>query len=236
MAQIKLNATYGLTGTLPAVSGVNLTALNGTQVTSGTVADARISALTSSKLTGNLPALNGSALTALNASNVASGTLNASRFSGGKVLQVLQNEQQAAISTTSSGYAICTQAITPSATSSKILIQVWCTGQHTSSSGCGIEVSREIGGGGQASVQTYTSIGSRRGVFGGQAYAGSSGDRTELMGGTFLHSPSTTSAVTYRMNTTIETGTFLINRTSDDTDNGHNIRTVSRLIVMEIGA
>ena len=77
MAQIKLNATYGLTGTLPAVSAANLTALNGTQVTSGTVADARISTLTSSKLTGNLPALNGSALTTLNASNVSSGRLNA---------------------------------------------------------------------------------------------------------------------------------------------------------------
>ena len=218
MAIIKTNLTYGTTGNLPAV--------NGSAVTN----------LTSGNLSGNLPALNGAALTALNASNVGSGTLAAARFSGGKVLQVLQNEQQAAISTTSSGYAICTQAITPSATSSKILIQVWCTGQHTSSSGCGIEVSREIGGGGQASVQTFTSISSRRGVFGGQAYAGSSGDRAELMGGTFLHSPSTTSAVTYRMNTTIETGTFLINRTSDDTDNGHNIRTVSRLIVMEIGA
>jgi len=227
MAQIKLNATYGLAGTLPAVSAANLTSIPAGNLT-GTVADARFPS--------TLPAISGVNLTALNASNVGSGTLAAARFSGGKVLQVLQNEQQAAISTTSSGYAICTQAITPSATSSKILIQVWCTGQHTSSSGCGIEVSREIGGGGQASVQTFTSISSRRGVFGGQAYAGSSGDRAELMGGTFLHSPSTTSAVTYRMNTTIETGTFLINRTSDDTDNGHNIRTVSRLIVMEIGA
>ena len=97
MAQIKTNLLYGTTGNLPAVSGANLTSLNGTQVTSGTlpmarlsgtlpalngsalttlngtqvttgtVADARISALTSSKLTGNLPALNASALTNLDA-------------------------------------------------------------------------------------------------------------------------------------------------------------------------
>jgi hypothetical protein len=155
---------------------------------------------------------------------------------GGKVLQVLQNDQQSQISSSSNGYAICTQAITPSATSSKILIHAYCTGQHTSSSGCGVDVTREISGGGQASVCTFNSLSSRRGVFGGQAYSGSATDRTDLMGGTFLHSPSTTSAVTYRLNTSIETGTFYINRTSDDTDNGHSIRTVSRLIVMEIGA
>ena len=154
----------------------------------------------------------------------------------GKVLQVLQNDQQSAISSTSNGYAICTQAITPSANTSKILIQAWCTGQHTSTSGCGVDVTREISGGGQASVLTFNSIGSKGKSFGGQAYAGSSTDRSELMGGTFLHSPSTTSAVTYRMNTVIPTGTFYINRTSDDTDNSHYLRMVSRLIVMEIGA
>ena len=50
--------------------------------------------------TGNLPAVNGSAVTALNASNVASGTLNASRFSGGKIGQVLNtiNSSEAASS------------------------------------------------------------------------------------------------------------------------------------------
>ena len=79
MAQIKLNATYGLTGTLPAVSAANLTAIPAGNLT-GTVADPRNTAVTSSKLTGNLPALNASALTTLNASNVSSGTLNTSRY------------------------------------------------------------------------------------------------------------------------------------------------------------
>jgi len=37
MAQIKLNATYGLTGALPAVSGANLTTLNASNVSSGTL-------------------------------------------------------------------------------------------------------------------------------------------------------------------------------------------------------
>ena len=43
MAQIKLNATYGMSGTLPAVSGANLTTLNASNISSGTLASARFS-------------------------------------------------------------------------------------------------------------------------------------------------------------------------------------------------
>ena len=47
-------------------SGASLTDLNATQLTSGTVADARLGTVSSSKLSGALPALDGSALTNLN--------------------------------------------------------------------------------------------------------------------------------------------------------------------------
>jgi hypothetical protein len=53
--------------TLPASSGVNLTALNATQLTSGTVPDARFPA--------TLPASSGVNLTALNATQLTSGTV-----------------------------------------------------------------------------------------------------------------------------------------------------------------
>ena len=52
--------------------GSGLTALNGSNISSGTVADARISTLTASKLTGALPAIDGSALTGIDV--VPSGT------------------------------------------------------------------------------------------------------------------------------------------------------------------
>ena len=52
MAQIKLNATYGLTGTLPAVSGTNLTNLD------------------ASDLTGALPAISGASLTGISSDYV----------------------------------------------------------------------------------------------------------------------------------------------------------------------
>ncbi len=63
-----------LSGTLPALNGSALTNLNGSNVSSGTLPMARLS--------GTLPALNGSSLTNLNASNVSSGTLPMARLSG----------------------------------------------------------------------------------------------------------------------------------------------------------
>ena len=47
-------------------SGANITTLNATQLASGTIADARLGTVSSSKLSGALPALDGSALTNLN--------------------------------------------------------------------------------------------------------------------------------------------------------------------------
>ena len=58
--------------TLPAANGSALTALNATNLGSGTVPDARFPA--------TLPALNGSALTDLNASNLGSGTVANARL------------------------------------------------------------------------------------------------------------------------------------------------------------
>ena len=54
----------------------------------GGVAVTGTQVLDATKLSGNLPALNASAVTTINASNISSGTLNASRYSGGKILQV----------------------------------------------------------------------------------------------------------------------------------------------------
>jgi len=58
--------------TLPAASGANLTALNATQLTSGTVPDARFPA--------TLPAISGANLTNLDASDLASGTVPIARI------------------------------------------------------------------------------------------------------------------------------------------------------------
>ena len=64
-------------GNIVANNGVNLTALNATQLTSGTVPDARFPS--------TLPALNGSALTNLNATNLASGSVASARLADDSV-------------------------------------------------------------------------------------------------------------------------------------------------------
>ena len=78
MATLRVSNLKGRTGnqapTLPdgaVVTGVTTSTsfdgnLNATQLASGTVADARLGTVSSSKLSGALPALDGSALTNLN--------------------------------------------------------------------------------------------------------------------------------------------------------------------------
>ena len=61
--------------TMPASSGVNLTALNATQLTSGTVPDARFPA--------TLPAASGVNLTSLDAANLGSNTVPTARLGSG---------------------------------------------------------------------------------------------------------------------------------------------------------
>ena len=92
-ARISTLTASKLSGALPAISGANLTNLNGSNIASGTVADARISTLTASKLSGALPAISGANLTnipapveapVVNFTVTANGS-SAYRFSGGGV-------------------------------------------------------------------------------------------------------------------------------------------------------
>ena len=92
-ARISTLTASKLSGALPAISGANLTNLNGSNIASGTVADARISTLTASKLSGALPAISAASLTNIPEPDEApvvdfSVTANGSsayRFSGGGV-------------------------------------------------------------------------------------------------------------------------------------------------------
>ena len=67
-----------LTGTLPAISGANLTNLNGSNISSGTVAAARVGALPASKITTGTFA--DARIPNLAASKVTSGTFDAARI------------------------------------------------------------------------------------------------------------------------------------------------------------
>jgi len=165
------------TGTLPQVSGANLTNLNASNVASGTLPDGRFPA--------TLPALNGSALTALNADNIASGTLGSARLptvpttkggtgltsigSAGQVIQVNSGASALEFATPAGGLTnfqtrAFTSTTTYTPTSGTTFIRVYCVG----------------GGGGGGG----TNPGSQSQFFGGGGMGGNTGirdyDATEL--------------------------------------------------------
>ena len=166
MAQIKINATYGLTGTLPAVSGANLTTLN--------------------------------------ASNVSSGTLNASRYvDSGKIGQVVNAViTNDATTTGTQADSNVTASITPSASSSKVLILISDSVKledDTGDMGAGFGIKRAISGGATSTilddVQPY------QGLYFSTNWNGSTNSRNfrTRYNITYLDSPSTTSATTYTL-------------------------------------
>ena len=105
LAASKLTGTIAdarFPATLPAASGVNLTALSAGNLT-GTVADARISALTSSKLSGAIPTAN---------------------LPAGTVLQIVRSDslQTTGTWTTNADKTIYSVAITPKSASSTLIV------------------------------------------------------------------------------------------------------------------
>ena len=92
--------------TLPAASAANLTSIPAGNLT-GTVADARISALTSSKLTGALPAIDGSALTGV-ASTTGGGAIyeNSATISASRVIPSGSNGMSAGPIAVASGITL----------------------------------------------------------------------------------------------------------------------------------
>jgi hypothetical protein len=186
MAQIKINATYGLTGTLPAVSGANLTSL------------------TSGNLTGALPAISGASLTTLNATNVSSGTLNAARYSGGKVLQVITDAGITGDNFTTSGSysGLLSVNITPASTSNKVYIMCSVMYNNYGNGGTSFPNGRcQI-------IHSSTTLVRGYGNFSGNV----STDQTDQFDSSIvlqhLHSPSSTSQQTYTLQYLAGAGRF----------------------------
>jgi len=162
---------------------------------------------------------------AITSSDLASGV-------GGKILQVLQTTKTDSFSTTSTSYVdLLTVSITPSSTSSKILI------------------SYDINGGtaGDVCHGYLTIVRNSTEIF----IADTAGSRTSgtnvintatqsqyTFSATYLDSPSTTSATTYKVQIKSSNGLAIyINRSGRDTNSApYDGRSVSSITVMEVGA
>ena len=172
----------------------------------------------------------GSALTALNASNLSSGTVPAARLPGGlgKVLQVVSTNNATVFSTSSSSYVDVsgqTVTITPSATSSKVLVTLdYTTDTFNDNTVYSVQL-----------VRNSTAIGNSDD---GNQMIHMNANEYDTGGFTFLDSPNTTSATTYKLQVKTGShtgpggGTIIFNRSQDASTN--NLWR-SNITVQEIG-
>jgi hypothetical protein len=181
MALVKLNATQGLTGTLPAVSGANLT-----------------------------------------------------NVSAGKVLQAVSTVKTDTFSTSSQSYTAVTGlsvAITPSSTSSKILIMVQiCLGTNSYTAFYSLRR-------GSTDILLSDSASNRARTTAVINPRDTDTDRmNQAIPTTFLDSPNTTSEITYQAYIRNRTSSLAyVNRSHNDNDaSTFDPRTTSTITVMEI--
>lgn len=122
-------------------------------------------------------------------------------------------------------------SITPSATSSKVLIFAQIGVTCNDGGGLALTLVRD-----STAVGLGDTAGSRRlgTINAPQALGGGTGNHVVM----YLDSPATTSATTYKIQASADTAgvTFFINRSTVDTDSNVYVRSASTLIAMEVSA
>ena len=188
------------------------TIINGTtgidKIQDGTVVDADIASLAASKLTGDLPA-----------------------GMGGKVLQVVSVTKSDTFSLASSTFTDITglaATITPSSTTSKILVSISVTGYSANDAAIRLLRGATVIGAGDAAGSRILGI-----VEFPQSYRIHETDTVSMQ---YLDSPATTSATTYKLQCRQNSGDpIYVNRSQSDSDNTGDSRLISNITLMEIG-
>tara|TARA_R100000700_G_scaffold11799_1_gene16874 strand:+ start:493 stop:1101 length:609 start_codon:yes stop_codon:yes gene_type:complete len=164
------------------------------------------------------------------------GTILTTNSSVGKTLQVLSTSKTDTFSTSSQSYTDVTGlsvSITPSSSSNKIFIildiKVGASHEDAAFAGRLMRDSTAIYIGDAASNRTQASFGTSR-------QSGNAGyDVLQDRQAVFLDSPSTTSAITYKVQVMGNNGRdTYVNRTQGDSDDDDTPRTASSITVMEI--
>jgi hypothetical protein len=150
-----------------------------------------------------------------------------------RVLQVVSTTLTTPFTSSSTSFTDVTgltATITPSSTSSKILVVASVTGSNgVGVAACMLRLAR-----GGTAIFVGTSPGSRQPAVWFQAQSASA---TDTLGLSVLDEPASTSALTYSVQgINTSPGTFYINRTVTDTDNIGFPRSASSITVMEISA
>lgn len=174
---------------------------------------------------------------AVDAGDIASGTLSNARLAAGTIIQVKyasKTDEQLITSTSYADISDLSVSITPTSTSSKILL-IWSvvTGQDNNTGHCYLVPARDS----NDSIFVADTDGSRTSAanVGNMPYGNSA---MQILSNSFLDSPSTTSATTYKMRLKSSNGSdIFINRSDRDTDSAaFDGRACSSFIVMEVKA
>jgi len=192
---------------------------------------------TASALTLNLPAVNGTVVSTGDTGSVTSGMLangsvTAAAVAAGAVVQVLQSVKTDTFSTNSASYVDVTGlsvSITPSSASNRILVTFHIHGAYTNIGMCQlVRNSTAIALGDAAGSRQQGTVGALH----------NSGDPNAMwvFSMTFLDSPATTSATTYKLQVRGESATnpIVVNRSVSDANTPTGLRGISSITVMEV--
>jgi hypothetical protein len=157
----------------------------------------------------------------------------------GSILQVVSTTVTAKVTTTVSStstfYAISGLAatITPTSSTSKIYAMVQLVGSGTGGYNivCAFQLCRAgspVGQGDAASGFRQASVGNTR--------ASLDGNSDYSIGWNYLDSPATTSAVTYQIAGTCESGNLVLNTTANDSTGIYSSRSASSITLFEVAA
>ena len=200
-------------------------------------------------VTGIVTATNVSIGSSVTATNFFGSGAGLSGVSAGKILQLVTNEKSAAVSisgqnngSTFGDVTGINVTITPTAASSKILVQ-FCLGKvgHSSNS-TGVRFTRSVAGGSATVIKVNTNPGSRKAV--SSNILGSNlinSGHAQAFNYKFVDTPSYSvgQAIVYQMQVLTEgSNNFYVNITVDDTDNGniYFARAFSTITAMEVAA
>jgi len=181
--------------------------------------------------TTNIQSISGSGTVTLGSSGdtiTAAGTMGSGMGKIGQVVTTVKTDTDSTTATSFNDISGMSVAITPSTTSSKILVFVnvhagWSTNYSASFSL--VRDSTQIYMGDASSSRT-------RAYYGGQT---KENRQSFTAGAVYVDSPSTTSATTYKVQWLVESGaTAYINRDAGDADAAYSTRSASSITVMEV--
>jgi hypothetical protein len=152
----------------------------------------------------------------------------------GSVIQVVSTTKTDTFTTTSASFVDITGlavSITPSSATSKILVMVQVVGNSDATASAGVRLLRD-----STAIAIGDAAGSRVQISSSSFFSTGGTAETRQVGVTHLDSPNTTSSITYKLQTSANSGTAVINRSVNDSDNAFRPRAVSSITVMEIAA